>query len=441
MKPLSPIPTPTQLAWQRTETNLFVHISPNTFTGREWGDGREDPRMFDPAELDCGQWARAAKAGGFRIGVLTAKHHDGFCLWPTATTDHSVASSPWRGGRGDLVREFVEAFRAEGLDVGLYLSPWDRNAACYGDSAAYNAFYLRQLTELLTGYGPLREVWFDGACGEGANGKKQEYDWGAYFETVKRLQPGAVMFGDGGTDVRWVGNEEGHAGETCWGMTDSRVFRHPGDAGLAQPTGGQALADRQGLLYHGSEDGDEWRPAESDVSIRPGWFYHPEEDERVRTVEGLVDLYFRSVGRNSVLLLNVPPMPNGLMHEVDVERLAGFRSALDRSFAHDLTAGHEVRFHELEGGDGVLAEVEWGEAQEVSVVMLGEAIESGQRIAEHRVQGWVAGAWVDLVSGSTVGCKRLYRMEPVRVGGLRVVMDRSRGGGLLTGLGAYPPVD
>ncbi|MDE3129012.1 MAG: alpha-L-fucosidase, partial [Gemmatimonadota bacterium] len=254
---------------------MFCHFGVNTFTDREWGDGREDPAIFDPAHLDPRQWARAARAAGFRAMILTAKHHDGFCLWPTATTRHSVASSPWRGGHGDVVREFVHACRAEGLRPGLYLSPWDRNNPAYGDSPKYNDLYCDQLTELLTRYGPIAEVWFDGANGEGPNGRKQVYDWPRFWGLVRRLQPGAVMFSDAGPDVRWCGNERGVAGDPNWSTVDPAVVAVPGQSGpLVTPE-----------LQHGDPNGTVWRPAEADVSIRPGWFYHPAENGRVRTVE------------------------------------------------------------------------------------------------------------------------------------------------------------
>lgn len=302
------IPSPQQLAWQRDELAIFAHFGVNTFTDREWGDGREDPRIFAPARLDATQWARAAKASGFRSLILTAKHHDGFCLWPTDTTDHSVRSSPWREGRGDVVREFVEACRAEGLGVGLYLSPWDRHEPSYGDSPRYNDFYVRQLTELLTRYGPLVEVWFDGANGEGPNGRRQVYDWPRFRRTVRSLQPDALMFSDSGPDIRWIGNEKGIAGDPNWCTMDPDSVPEPG-------VGGEAVTR---LLQHGEPHGTAWRPGEADVSIRPGWFWHPAEDDRVRPSENLGELYFSSVGRNANLLLNVPPTVEGLLDRKSV---------------------------------------------------------------------------------------------------------------------------
>ena len=297
---------------------MILHFGVNTFTDREWGDGKEAPSIFNPGRLDARQWAKAARAGGFKSMILTAKHHDGFCLWPTGTTKHSVASSPWRGGSGDVVREMVDACRAEGMRPGLYLSPWDRNNPAYGDSERYNDLYCDQLTELLTRYGPIAEVWFDGANGEGPNGKKQRYDWSRFFSLVKRHQPDAVIFSDAGPDIRWCGNESGSGGDPNWSMVDPAAVPYPGVSGPGIIP----------ALQHGDPNGSVWRPAEVDTSIRPGWFYHPADDGKVRAVDNLVDLYFNSVGRNSKLLLNVPPTRDGLLHDVDVARLAGFQARL-----------------------------------------------------------------------------------------------------------------
>ncbi|HEX9085816.1 MAG TPA: alpha-L-fucosidase, partial [Gemmatimonadaceae bacterium] len=324
--PSRPRPSPSQLAWQRDELALFLHFGVNTFTDREWGDGKEDPAIFSPAALDARQWARVARTAGARSLILTAKHHDGFCLWPTRSTAHSVAASQWRSGQGDVVREFVVACHAEGLKAGLYLSPWDRNNPAYGDSPKYNDLYCDQLRELLTRYGSIAEVWFDGANGEGPNGKRQIYDWPRFFGLVRRLQPNAVMFSDAGPDVRWCGNENGTAGDPNWSTVNPDAVTFPGEDG-------PGVSD---ALQHGDPAGTVWRPAEVDVSIRPGWFYHPAEDDRVRTVDNLESLYFSSVGRNGKLLLNVPPTRDGLLHSTDVARLTQFRARLNSVFEHDL---------------------------------------------------------------------------------------------------------
>ena len=261
-----PAPTPQQVAWQDMEITVFIHFGVNTFTNREWGEGTEDPKVFNPTKLDARQWVRAAKAGGAGMVILTAKHHDGFCLWPSKYTEHSVKNSPWRDGKGDVVRELADACRAEGVKLGLYLSPWDRHEKTYGDSPKYNQHYLNQLTELLRDYGPIAEVWFDGACGEGPNGKRQVYDWPAVHATVRKLQPEAVMFSDAGPDVRWIGNESGIAGDPCWSMIDPARVPY---AGFSGPGVGD-------VLQHGDPNGSLWRPGECDVSIRPGWFWHKE---------------------------------------------------------------------------------------------------------------------------------------------------------------------
>jgi alpha-L-fucosidase len=372
----------------------------NTFTDREWGDGTEDPALFNPARLDARQWARAARAAGFRTMILTAKHHDGFCLWPTATTRHSVASSPWRGGAGDLVREFTDACRAEQLRAGLYLSPWDRNAPSYGDSARYNDFYCDQLTELLTRYGPIHEVWFDGANGEGPNGRRQEYDWARYWGLVRRLQPEAVIFSDAGPDVRWIGNEIGVAAETNWSPVDPAAVPFPG------ATGERVMQ----MLRHGDPHGTVWRPGETDVSIRPGWFYHPAEDARVKSVDELVELYFTSVGRNSKLLLNVPPNRAGLLHPTDLARLTAMRARLDALFAGD-------RARQVRAGRSVT----------VSIADLREEIAYGQSVARYTLHGRAGGTWRVLSRGSTIGYRKLDRFEPVAVSAVRLTIDEAVG--------------
>jgi alpha-L-fucosidase len=407
-----PVPTPAQLAWQRDELAMFIHFGVNTFTNREWGDGKEDPAIFAPSKLDARQWARAARAAGFRAMVLTAKHHDGFCLWPSKTTTHTVARSPWRGGQGDVVREFVDACRAEGLRPGLYLSPWDRNSPVYGDSPRYNDLYCDQLTELLTGYGPLAEVWFDGANGEGPNGKRQVYDWPRVWALVRKLQPEAVMFSDAGPDVRWCGNENGSAGDPNWSTVDPAAVPFPG----ATSPGVTAA------LQHGDPAGTVWRPAEADTSIRPGWFYHPAEDTRVRTVDRLVDLYFQSVGRNSKLLLNVPPTPEGLLHETDVARLTGAEERRRSMFATDLAAGREAILRRT-GNRTVLTEVDLGRAVTASIVRLAENIAQGQIVARYTLSGSDGGDWRVLSQGTTIGYARLDRFEPSAVRRLRLVID------------------
>jgi len=411
-----PRPSAAQLAWQRDEIALFLHFGVNTFTDREWGDGRESPSIFAPSALDARQWARAARGAGAKAMVLTAKHHDGFCLWPTLTTPHSVASSPFRGGQGDVVLEFVDACRAEGLKAGLYLSPWDRNNPTYGDSARYNALYAEQLTELLTRYGPIAEVWFDGANGEGPNGKRQTYDWPRVWGIVRRLQPSAVMFSDAGPDVRWCGNEKGIAGDPNWSTVNPEVVTYPGQ-------------DAPGIteaLQHGDRDGTVWRPAEVDVSIRPGWFYHPAEDEKVRSVDNLVELYFTSVGRNGKLLLNVPPTREGLVHATDVANLASFRTRLDSMFANDVarTAHTTWRASGENGGELI---VRLQRASRVSLARLSEDVSQGQSIARYTLYGAQGNVWKELSRGTTIGYAKLDRVAPATVSRVKLVVEDAVG--------------
>lgn len=428
------VPAPRQLAWQQMELTAFLHFGINTFTDREWGDGNEDPALFNPTALDAGQWVRTLRDAGFRMVILTAKHHDGFCLWPTKTTRHSVASSPWKQGQGDVVRELRDACDRYGLKFGVYLSPWDRNAACYGDSPAYNRFFIAQLTELLSNYGQISEVWFDGANGEGPNGRKQVYDWDAIYATIRRLQPEAVtaIMGD---DVRWVGNERGLGRETEWSAT---VLTPGGYARAAQNN------KRLGIWSSGPDLGsrdvlakaDElfWYPSEVDVSIRPGWFYHAAQDGEVKNLAQLADIYFQSVGCNSGLLLNIPPDRRGLIHPTDSMRLRQLADYLSRTFADDRTidgreswtAGvGEARIYELKPGS------------QINVVMLQEDITRGQRIEKFAVEALCNGAWVPLCKGTTVGYKRLLRFHEVEASALRVLLESTRLNANMLRVGAF----
>jgi alpha-L-fucosidase len=411
---LRPRPSPPQLDWQRDELALFLHFGVNTYTDREWGDGRESPSIFDPSRLDARQWTRAARAASARALILTAKHHDGFCLWPTRTTQHSVAKSPWRSGQGDVVREFVDACRGEGLKAGLYLSPWDRNNPLYGDSPRYNDLYCDQLTELLTQYGTISEVWFDGANGEGPNGRRQAYDWPRVFALVRKLQPGAVMFSDAGPDVRWCGNENGVAGEPNWSTVNPGVVTYPG-------ADGPGVTD---ALQHGDPAGTVWRPAEVDVSIRPGWFNHEAEDARVRSVDNLVNLYFTSVGRNGKLLLNVPPTRSGLLNAIDVARLTGFRERLRSTFEHDLaSAAH--RAWRVTGPRSAELELDVGKPVSVNIVRMQEDITRGQSVSRYSIYGASDDSWRVLSRGTTIGYAKLDRFSPVSVRRVKLVIEDS----------------
>jgi alpha-L-fucosidase len=398
--PVRPVPSAAQLAWHRDELALFLHFGVNTFTDREWGDGKEDPAIFNPAGLDARQWVRTAKDSGFKLLILTAKHHDGFCLWSSKLTNHSVAGSPWREGRGDVVREFTDACRAEGMKAGLYLSPWDRHEPSYGDSPRYNDFYIGQLTELLTQYGTITEVWFDGANGEGPNGKRQVYDWARIHRTVRELQPNAIMFSDAGPDIRWIGNEKGSAGDPNWCMMDPAAVPYAGADG----------PNIISALQHGDPNGTVWRPGEADVSIRPGWFYHPAEDSQVRPVENLMELYRSSVGRNAGLLLNVPPNRDGLLSRADMASLGRFGQAL-----RDL---HQSRRQSELAGDRRTLTLPY--ARPIDHVAIQERIETGQHIARHAVDRWDGSRWVTLAEGTTIGHKRLHTFAPVSTDRLRI---------------------
>ncbi len=417
------VPTPQQYAWQQMELTAFLHFGINTFTGREWGDGKEDPALFNPSELDAGQWVRSLKEAGFKMVLLTAKHHDGFCLWPTATTKHSVASSPWKNGQGDVVKELRDACDKYDMKFGVYLSPWDRNAECYGDSPRYNEFFIRQLTELLTNYGEVHEVWFDGANGEGPNGKKQVYDWDAFYRTIQRLQPKAVMaiMGD---DVRWVGNEKGLGRETEWSAT----VLAPGIY-----TRSQANNDRLGVFSQAEDLGSRkmlekatelfWYPSEVDVSIRPGWFYHAEEDSKVKSLKHLTDIYFQSVGYNSVLLLNIPPDRRGLINEADVRRLNEFAAYRERTFASDKVVKGRKYWNATSGSEKVYS---LKPDAEINVVMLREDITKGQRVEAFTVEALTDDGWKEVGKGTTIGYKRMLRFPAVKAGKLRVKIDKCR---------------
>lgn len=409
-----PVPSPSQRRWQQDERALFLHFGINTFTDREWGDGREDPGIFNPSRFDARQWTRAARAGGFRAAILTAKHHDGFCLWPTRTTRHSVAASPWRGGAGDVVREFVTACRDEGLRPGVYLSPWDRNNPLYGDSPRYNDLYCDQLTELLTQYGDMAEVWFDGANGEGPNGRRQQYDWPRVFALVRKLQPNAVIFSDAGPDVRWCGNERGEAGEPNWSTVDPGAVPYPGATG----------SGIEPALQHGDPNGSAWRPAEADTSIRPGWFHHAAEDDRLRPAGQLVDLYLRSVGRNAKLLLNVPPARDGRLAERDVLRLADFDAALRALFSDNVARSARLRWRST-GRSTIEGEIDFPRQVSIGVVRLEEDIRRGQRVARYTVSCQDGKAWKTLSQGTTIGYARIDRFEPAVLRRLRVTIDEA----------------
>lgn len=417
------VPSARQLNWQDLEYYAFVHFSINTFTDKEWGFGDESPELFNPTELDTDQWARVAKEAGMKGIIITAKHHDGFALWPSAYTEHSVKNSPWRDGKGDLLKELRASCDKYGLKMGVYLSPWDRNHPDYG-TEAYITYYRNQLTELLTQYGPLFEVWFDGANGGdgyygGANESRKVdkltyYDWPNTHALVRQYQPDAVMFSDAGPDIRWVGNEKGYANQTTW----STLYRDSVYAGMPD-------FDR---FSAGQEDGTHWVPTETDVSIRPGWFYHASEDDKVKTVAHLWDIYLNSVGLNSNLLLNLPVDRRGLVHETDVERLMGLKTQLDATFAQNLIASaapselsddDRNTFELLQSGDTHRIEIELTTPVEANLFSVQEAIQFGQHIQSFRF--FVAdesGNYKNVYEGTTVGNKRMITFDTQNVTGV-----------------------
>lgn len=428
------VPTEEQLAWQQLELTAFIHFGMNTFTDSEWGNGDESPTLFNPTALDCEQWVRTLQSGGFKMIILTAKHHDGFCLWQTETTNHSVASSPWRDGKGDVVRELSDACHKHGMKFGVYLSPWDRNAECYGDSPTYNTFFIAQLTELLTNYGRVDEVWFDGACGEGPNGKRQVYDWESILATIERLQPHAVtaIMGD---DVRWVGNEGGRGRTTEWSATPytPKSYGH-GAASNAKLGLEEMSADLGSRELVARADGIYWYPSEVDVSIRPGWFYHASQDDEVRSVANLVDIYFNSVGRNSVLLLNIPPDRRGLIHEVDAARIEALHNYITTTFANNMING-KVRPWHASQGESIEFKVKSGSI--INTLLLSEDITRGQRVEHFTIEAYTNGRWQYITEGTTIGYKRLLRFSDCRAERIRVTINGCRNTAHIDNIGVY----
>ena len=439
-------PTPEQVAWQQMEMNLFCHFGPNTFTGVEWGDGTEPEDVFNPTDLDCRQWAATARAAGFKGIILTAKHHDGFCLWPSPESRHTVAQSRWRDGKGDVLRELSDACAAEGLQFGVYMSPWDRHDPRYG-TPDYNPAFVRTLESVLGGaYGPVFEQWFDGACGEGPSGKRQVYDWPLFNGTVARLQPHAVIFSDIGPGCRWVGNERGEAGRTNWSTLDVEGF----EVGVTSPP--------VEVLNTGMPGASHWVAAETDVSIRPGWFWRASETPQVKSVQQLLDIYYKSVGRNSLLLLNVPPDTRGRIDPVDSLRLMEFRAALDQIFADDLAAGAKVsapaqrkhpaanllrsdydRYWSLPAGEttGTLT-LELAGPKTFNRILLQEYIPLGQAVSAFHVDILREdGQWQEIARETTIGYKRIVLTDPVTTTALRLVLDDALFTPSLTRLALY----
>jgi len=450
------LPTPAQVEYQQMELIGFIHYSINTFTDKEWGYGDESPSLFNPSQNDPEQWVLTAKKAGMKQLILTAKHHDGYCLWPSQYTEHSIKYSPYKNGKGDIVREFTDACRKHGLKAGLYLSPWDRNHAAYGEPA-YVEYYRNQLRELLTDYGPISEIWFDGANGgDGYYGGAREtrhidrqtyYDWDRTFALVKQLQPGIMIFSDAGPDVHWIGNEHGFAGETFWSTISP-----------AKLTIGQSKTD---YLNRGEPEGTHWIVGQCDVSIRPGWFYHESQDSLVKSPRQLVDIYYKSVGRNALLLLNLPPDRRGLIHDNDLGALHDFRSILDETFSQNLVrkatlipAGDNRAKNNLPPGfasddrsDTFWTAVDsigrasillqWEETQYFDRLMLCEPVRYGQKVTGFTVEIHTGSHWETITHGTTIGMKRLLRFEPVQSDQLRISLQSGSGTAALSEIGVY----
>jgi alpha-L-fucosidase len=455
--PVGPVPTAAQLAWHQMETNAFVHFTINTFTDREWGIGSESEKLFNPGGTDAMQWARVLKETGFKQMILTCKHHDGFCLWPTKYTEHSIKNSPYKNGKGDIVKEASDACKKYGLKFGVYLSPWDRNRADYG-KPEYITYYRNQLKELFTNYGPVCEMWFDGANGGdgyygGTNEKRKidgrtYYDWPATLDLVRQMQPNVIFFSDAGPGVRWVGNENGTAGETNWNTISPDTI-YAGKGGIEK------------LLNEGAEDGSAWIPAEVDVSIRPGWFYHKKEDSLVKSPERLFEIYLTSVGRGSVLLLNVPPDQRGLFHEKDIKSLYGFRAILNRELGKNKALGATVTASNIRGKAGAYApghvvdnnndtywatddgvttaslEINTGKVQTIKYIMLQEYIKLGQRVKSFTVEVWNNDAWQQVAAGTTIGYKRILKLTSVKAGKVRINITASKACPVISNVALY----
>lgn len=435
-----PKPTPLQMEWQDLETIAFIHFSINTYTDMEWGYGNESPAIFNPTNLDCRQWVRTCKEAGLKGVILTAKHHDGFCLWPSKYTEHSVKNSPWKNGQGDLVKEFSDACKEYGLKMGLYLSPWDCNHPDYG-KPEYNDYFCGQLEELLTNYGDVFEIWFDGANGgrgyygtdslHTRNISENYYDWDRISKIVKNLQPNCILHGGAIADIRWVGNEEGYAGEEHW--SPLRTYDK-----FDEKLSAQAQFNK------GHQDGSRWMPSETDVSIRPGWYYHASEDHKLKSLSKLIDIYYESVGRNSLLLLNIPPNKEGLVHPEDSVRLVEWRKQYEKELADNLinkksvvtVNGSKKKLHKmLDSNPGTYVTmpaqseilIDFKKPTVFNRLLLTENIRNGQRVKQFEVEIFNNGQWSSLDKQTTIGYKRILRFPETTAEKIRIKIGDSFG--------------
>ncbi len=447
---VNPIPTERQKIWQEMEYYAFIHFNMNTFTNKEWGFGDESPLAFNPSELDTDQWARIIKESGMKGIIITAKHHDGFSLWPSKYTEHSVKNSPWKNGKGDLIKDLEKSCKKYGLKLGVYLSPWDRNHPDYG-TENYILYFRNQLTELLTNYGEIFEVWFDGANGGdghygGANeirkvDKKTYYDWPNTHTIIRKLQPNAVIFSDAGPDIRWVGNEKGYASKTTW----SNIYRDSLYGGMPDFY----------KFSSGQEFGTHFIPTETDVSIRPGWYYHPEEDDKVKSLDKLIDIYFNSIGLNSSLLLNIPVDKRGLIHENDAQRMLELNQFVKNTFKNNLIKKSNLSFNNkshpinkivdrdidtfcsFKSNENNIIGISLDTEKLVDVFEISENINLGQRIKEFIFEIKVNEKWVTIEKGTTIGKKRLIKFEPLTVKDLRFTIYDSKDIPLISEIGLY----
>jgi len=449
-----PIPTENQMSWQEMEYYSFVHFSLNTYTDQSWGFGNEDVKLFNPKESDCRQWARICKEAGMKGIIITAKHHCGFCLWPSKYTEYSVKNAPWKNGKGDMVREMADACKEYGLKLGIYLSPWDRNSKDYG-KPEYITYFRNQLTELLTNYGPIFEVWFDGANGgDGYYGGANEvrkidrttyYDWKNTYAMIRKLQPNIVIWNDGGDrgDLRWVGTEEGYVGETNWSLLNAT---------------GEVPWN---MLHYGVENGNAWVPAEVNTSIRPEWFYHPNEDSKVKIVPFLMETYYNSIGHNGSFLLNFPIMPNGLIHPNDEKAALEFGKAVKESFAVNLAEKTNAEASNVRGNlkefgadkaiDGkkdsywatddnvtkASLTIDFGKPTMFNRFMVQEYIRLGQRVKAFTVEALVHGNWKELAKATTIGYKRILRFPSVEATKVRFNITDSKSCPVISNIGVY----
>ncbi|EHQ25969.1 alpha-L-fucosidase [Mucilaginibacter paludis] len=453
-KPVGPLPSSNQMRWQQMESYAFVHFSLNTYTDQSWGFGNEDVKLFNPKELDCRQWARICKEAGMKGIIITAKHHCGFCLWPSKYTAYSVENAPWKNGKGDVVREMADACKEYGLKLGIYLSPWDRNSADYG-KPEYITYFRNQLTELLTNYGSIFEVWFDGANGGsgyygGANetrtiDRTTYYDWKNTYALIHKLQPDCVIWNDGGDrgDLRWVGTEAGFVGETNWSLLNAT---------------GEVTWN---MLHYGLENGNAWVAAEVNTSIRPEWFYHPGEDGKVKTLPQLMDTYYHSVGRNATLLLNFPIMPNGLINKRDEKAALEFGKTVKETFAVDLAKMKQATASDIRGNgkkfgadkavdnnndtywapnDDITTAsltIDLGKPTSFNRFLVQEYIPLGQRVKSFTVEALVGGNWKEVANATTIGYKRILVFQTVRATKVRLKITGSKSTPLISNIGVY----